>query len=104
MCNNFTGPSGTHRPRSSLPTRRVIYSSDENDEPERPVWPSRSPRLESEEEFAEPPQRPQKRRKTRRRANPFIESEAGVEGDASDDESDEDNDLADFIVSDDVEY
>ena len=68
------------------------------------MWPPRRPRLESEEENAEPPQRPQRRKKTRRRANPYIESEAGVEGDDSDDESDGNNDLADFIVFDDVEY
>ena len=68
------------------------------------MCPPRRPRSESEEEDAEPPQRPQRRRKTRRRANPFIESEAGVEADASDDETDGDNDLSDFIVSDDVEY
>ena len=104
MCNNFTGPSGTHRPSPSPPTRRVLYSSDEDDEPERPMWPPCRPRLESEEEDAEPPQRPQRRKKTRRRANRYIESEAGVVGDASDDESDGNNDLADFIVPDDVEY
>ena len=104
MCNTFTGPSGTHRHPPSPPRRRVIYSSDEDDEPERPMWPPRRPRLESEEEEAEPPQRPQRRKKTRRRANPYIESEAGVDGDASDDESDGNNDLADFIVHDDVEY
>ena len=68
------------------------------------MWPPRRPRLDSEEEVTEPPQRPQRRRKTRRRPNPFIESEACVEGDASDDETDGDNELADFIVPDDVEY
>ena len=72
--------------------------------PERPVWPPRRQRLESEEEDAEPPLRPQRRKKTRRSANPYIESEAGVDGDASDDESDGNNDLPDFIVPDDVEY
>ena len=42
------------------------------------------------------------RRKTERR-NPFIESEAGVDGAASGDEDDgDDGDLAGFIVSDDV--
>ena len=84
--------------------RRVIYSSDKDDKPERPVWPPRRPRLDSEKEVAEPLQRPQRRRKTRRRRNPFIESEAGVEVDVSDDETDGENDLADFIVPDDVEY
>ena len=42
------------------------------------------------------------RRKTARR-NPFIESEAGVDGTASVDEDDgDDGDLSGFIVSDDV--
>jgi hypothetical protein len=42
------------------------------------------------------------RRRTARR-NPFIESEAGVDGAASGDEDDgDDGDLAGFIVSDDV--
>ena len=81
--------------------RRVIYSSDDDDEPERLMWPPRRPRLESEEEDAEPPHRPQRRRKTRSRANPFIESETGVEGKASDDETDGDHDLGNFIVPDD---
>ena len=36
--------------------------------------------------------------------NPFIESEAGVDGDASDDGTDGENDLSNFIVPDDVEY
>ena len=68
------------------------------------MWPPRRPRLDSEEEVTELPERPQRRRKMRRRPNPFIESEAGVECDANDDETDGDNDLADFIVPDDVEY
>ena len=104
MCNNFTGPSGTNRLPPSPSTRRVIYSSNEHDELERPVWPPRRPRLESEKENAEPLQKPQRRKKTRRRATPYIKSEAVVEGDGSDDESDGNNDLADFIVPDDVEY
>ena len=40
----------------------------------------------------------------RRRANPFIKSEAGVDKNASEDESEGDDDLTDFIVPDDVEY
>ena len=42
----------------------------------------------------------------RRRANPFIDAEAGVNGDASGDEgSDFENDYLDgFIVADDVEF
>ena len=84
--------------------RRVLYSSDE-DEPERPVWPPRRRRLESdvEDKDAEP-EPPQRRKKARRRANPFIESKAGVDGDANKDDSDGDDDLADCIAPDNVEY
>ena len=56
-----------------------------------------------DDEEAEP-QRPQRRKKVRKRANPFIKSEAGVDGDASEDESDEYDDLADFIVPDYLKY
>ena len=66
------------------------------------MWPPRRPRIDSEEEVAEPPPRSQRRRKTRRRPNLFIESEAGLEGDAGDDMTDGDNDLANSIVHDDV--
>jgi len=71
------------------------------------VWPppERRQRLDSEaEDEDEPRAPPQRRKKARRRANPFIETEAGVEGDASEDESDGNNDLDDFIVPDDVEF
>ena len=52
----------------------------------------------------EPPSLPERRRKARRPRNAFIETEAGVDGDVSEDESDDDDDdLADFIVDDDVE-
>ena len=102
------GPSGlnAHLP----PFRRRVDSSDE-DEPERPVWPPRRPHLESEdgdyeqEEDTEPqPVRP--RKSERRRANPFIDAETGVDGDASSDEEteDESDNLDGFIVADDVEY
>ena len=65
--------------------------------------PSRRSLFESEDED-EPPSPPERRRKRRRVANPFIETEAGVDGDASADESDGSNDLDDFIVPDDVEF
>ena len=68
------------------------------------MWPPRRTRLNSEEKITEPPQRPQRRRKTRRRLKPFIESKAVVDGDASDDETDGNNDLADVNVLDNVEY
>ena len=46
------------------------------------------------------------RKRARRRANPFIDAEAGVDGDASGEEGtdDENDDLDGFIVADDVEY
>jgi hypothetical protein len=65
------------------------------------VWPPRRPRLDFDVEVEDEPQPPQRRKKARRRANPFIESEAGVDGDASEDESDGNDDLDDFIVPDD---
>ena len=49
------GPSGTNRPPPSPVTRRVLYSSDEDEEPERPVWPPHSPRVESEDESESSP-------------------------------------------------
>ena len=85
--------------------------SFDEDEPERPVWPPRRPHLEfndgdyEQKEGTEP--QPVRRRKSALRcANPFIDAEAGVDGDASGDEGtdDENNDLDGFIVADDVEY
>ena len=102
------GPSGlnAHMPPFR---RRVDYSNEE--EPERPVWPPRRPRLELEEADFEPdenaePEPPRHRKRARRRVNPFIDAEAGVDKDASGDEEtdDENNDLDGFIVADDVEF
>ena len=102
------GPSGlnAHLP----PFRRRVDSSNE-DEPERQVWPPRRPHMEFDDADYEqevnvelvPPRR---RKRARRRANPFIDAEAGVDGDASGDErsDDENDDLDGFIVADDVEY
>ena len=53
------------------------------------------------------PSRSSRDQKTvRHRVNPFIDAEAGVDGDASnDEESDEENDYLDgFIVADDIEF
>ena len=75
------------------------------------MWPPRRPHLELEdgdyvqERDAEPdPQR--FRKKAKRHTNPFIDAEAGVDGDASGDEGteDENDDLDGFIVADDVEF
>ena len=60
----------------------LIDDSDSDDH-----WPARNPTVRN--------------RRTRR--NPFIEAEAGVDGDASADEDDDDGaDLDGFIVADDV--
>ena len=101
-------PSGlnAHLP----PFRRSVDSSDE-EEPERPVWPPRRPRLEFdvddyEQEEEIEPEPPRRRKRARRRANQFIDSEASVDGEASGDEGsdDENDDLDGFIVADDVEF
>ena len=100
-------PSGlnAHLP----PFRRRVNSSDE-DQPERPVWPPRRPHLEFDdgnyEQKEDTKQEPPRRKKARRRVNPFIDSEAGVAVDASNnEESDDENDELDgFIVADDIEF
>ena len=89
------GPSGlnAHLP----PFRRRVDSSDK-DQPERPVWPPRRPHMEfddgdykQEEEVQPEPLR--RRKRARCHANPFIETEAGVDGDVSGDElTDKEND------------
>ena len=48
----------------------------------------------------EPLSLPERRRKARRPRRAFIETEAGVDSDASEDESENDDDLADFFVDD----
>ena len=79
------GPSGlnAHLP----PFRRRVDSSDE-DEPERPVWPQRHPHLEFddgnyEQEEDTEPKPPKRRNKALLRVNTFIDAEAGVDGEAS---------------------
>ena len=96
----------THLP----PFRRRIDSSDK-DKPVRPLWPPCRPHLElengdCEQESDAEPEPPRRGKKARRRTNPFIDAEAGVDGDASCDEGsiDENTDLYGFIVADDVEF
>ena len=100
------GPSGLN---AYLPPFRCRVDFSDEEEPEPPVWPPRRPRLEfdvgdyeQEDIELEPPRR---RKRARRRANPFIDSEAGVDGKASGDEGSEDEnyDLDGIIVVDDVE-
>ena len=59
---------------------------------------------ELEEDTEQEP--PRRRKIARRRLNPFIDSEAGVDLDASNDEEsdDENDDLDGFIVADDIEF
>ena len=107
----IVGPSGTNRPPASPSpaTRRVIYSSDEEDEaPARPTWPPPRPSplplrvLDSSDEEDEVPDR-LTRPPTRKRTNPFVDDEAGVDGEESTDEEDGDDvNLEDFIVPDNV--
>ena len=92
------------------PFCRCVDSSDA-DEPERPVWPPRRLHLEFDDGDYEQkedtePKPPIRRKQARRRVNPFIDAEAGVDGDASNDEGfdDSDDDLAGFIVADDIDY
>ena len=101
------GPSGLNA--HALPFRHRIDSSDD-EEPERPVWPPRRPRMEFddgdyEQEDAEP-EPPRRRKRVKRSVNAFIDAEAGVDGDASADKGtdDENDDLDGFIVADDVDF
>ena len=89
--------------------RRVDSSYEE--EPERPVWPYCRPHMEFdhgdyEQDVNLKPDPPRRRKRARRHANPFIDAEAGVDGDASGDEGidEEIDDLDKFIVADDVDY
>ena len=96
---------------AQLPSLRRHDDSSDEDEPKRPVWPPRRPHLEFddgdyEQEEDTEPEPPRRRTKVRHRVNPFIDAEAGVDGDASnDEESDEEKyDLDGFIVADDIEF
>ena len=102
------GESGLN---AHLPPFRLCVDSSDEEELKRPVWPPRRPRLELEkaeyeqEDEAEP-QPPRRRKRKRRCVNPFIDAEAGVDGDASGDKGTdyENDDLDGFIVTDDIEF
>ena len=75
------------------------------------MWPPRRPHLEFddndyEQEDDNEPQPERRRKSAWRRANTFIDTEAGVHGEASGAEQpdDENDDLDGFIVADDWEY
>ena len=99
------GPSGTNRHAPPTKSRRIVYSSDEEDAPP-PVWPPLAAAAAAQSESSEDEAfvaEPRRRRHARRSTNPFIESEAGVDGEASADEDDNEADptMGGFIVGDD---
>ena len=91
-------------PRAGTSARRIIYSSDEKDDTPVCRGPfDRPPTPINDDDYEDPPVpvAVTRYRKAARR-NPFIETEAGVDGDASADEEDGDaDDLDGFIVADD---
>ena len=103
----LAGPIGLN---ANLPPFRRRIDSSSEDELVWLVLPPRRPHLELEDgdyeqesdSELEPPRR---RKKARRCTNPFIDAEACVEGDASNDKVTEDknDDLDSFIVADDLE-
>ena len=75
------------------------------------MWPPRRPHLEFddgdyEQKVDTEQEPPRRRKKARLRVNPFIDAEAGVDGDASNDKesNDENDDLDGVIVTDDIEF
>ena len=81
------------------------------EEPKRLEWPVRRPNLEFDDGDYDQkedtkPKPPRRRKKLRRRANSFIDAEAGVDKVVSVDEvsEDENNNLDGYIVADDVEF
>ena len=88
------GPSGLN---AHLPPFRHRVDSSDDDERERSVWPQRRSHLEFDDGDYEQEdtelELPRRRKKARRRVNSFIDVEAGLDGDASNDErSDDQND------------
>ena len=85
--------------------RRIVYSSDEEDDllPRPLPVGYRPPLIDDSDSDDHWPARTPTVRNRRTRRNTFIEIEAGVDGDASADENDDDGaDLAGFIVDYDV--
>ena len=101
----FAGPSGANLPCTGAGPCRIVYSSDEEDDlpPRSPLFGYRLPLIDDTDSDNHWPTRTSTVRNRRTRRNPFIETEAGVDGDASADEDDDDGaDLDGFIVDDDV--
>ena len=85
--------------------RRIVYSSDEEDElpPRPPPFVYRPPLSNDSDSDDQWPARNPTVNNRRTRRNPFIETEVGVDGDANADEDDDDGaDLDGFIVDDDI--
>ncbi len=103
--NLFAGPSGANLPCTGAGPRRIVYSSDEEDDlpPRPPPFGYRPPLIDDSDSDDHWPARNPTVRNRRTRRNPFIETEVGVDGDASADEDDDDGaDMDGFIVADDV--
>ena len=101
--NLFAGPSGSNLPCTGAGPRRIVYSCDEEDDlpPSPPPFGYRPPLIDDSDSDDHWPARTPTVRNRRKRRNPFIETEAVVDGDASADEDDNDGaDLDGFIVDD----
>ena len=102
--NLYAGPSGANLPCTGAMPRRIIYSSDEEDDLPTgpPPYGYRPPLIDDRDSDDHLPARNCTVRNCRTRRNLFIETDAGVDGDASVDEDDDDGaDLDEFIVADD---
>ena len=90
--------SGRSGLNSHLPPHRHRIDSFDEKEPERSVWPPRRPHLDFDDkdyelEDAEPKEL-RRRKQVRRRGNPFLDADVGVDRDTKEDEQcvDENND------------
>ena len=105
ICNLFAGTSGANLQCTGAKPRRIVYSSNEYNElpPRRSPFGYRPPLIDDSDSDDYWPTRNLTVKNRRTRRNPFIESEAGVDKDASADKDDDDGvDLDEFIVADDV--
>ena len=103
--NVFAGLSGANLPCTGAGPRRIVYSSDEKTDlpPRPPPFGYRPPLSDDSDSDDHWPARTLTVRNRRTRRNSFFEAEAGIDGDASADEDDDDGaDLDKFIVADDV--
>ena len=99
--------SGPSKLNAHLPPFRCRVDSSDEDEPERQEWLPRRPHLEFDDGDYEQdkdiePAPPKQRQNAQRRVNPFIDAEADVEGEASNEErsDNENNNFNEFIIAD----